>query len=276
MSKTGYIHSIDTFGSVDGPGVRFVIFMQGCMMRCRYCHNPDTWKLPEGINPSGNISGVCQTSNVISSEKPPAQISSKDIDFKTYSPEALLRQALRYKSYWRGGGGITVSGGEPLLQADFLCELFKLAKAQNVHTTLDTAGQPFTAAEPVFTTYKSLLENTDLVLLDLKHIDPEKHKLLTGHSNESILNFARFLNEIHKPMWIRHVLVPGVTDEEANLSGIRAFLDTLSNIEKVEILPYHTLGIYKWENLGIPYSLSEVRLPDDDDIKRAEKYLIRP
>lgn len=269
MSKTGYIHSIDTFGSVDGPGVRFVIFMQGCMMRCRYCHNPDTWKLPEEISSSGNALNVCQTSKICSG-------NSGNIDFETYSPEALLTKALRYRSYWKGGGGITVSGGEPLLQADFLCELFKLAKAKNVHTTLDTAGQPFTTDEPYFSTLKQLLQNTDLVILDLKHIDPEKHKLLTGHSNESILNFARYLDEIHKPMWIRHVLVPNVTDSEENLKGIRAFLDTLSNVQKVEILPYHTLGIYKWENLGIPYSLSDIRLPNDNDIKRAEEILIRP
>ena len=276
MNKTGYIHSIDTFGSVDGPGVRFVIFMQGCMMRCRYCHNPDTWKLPEGINPSGNISNVCQSSNEFPDKDDFGAGKPQNIDFKVYSPETLLRQALRYKSYWKGGGGITVSGGEPLLQADFLCELFRLAKAQNVHTTLDTAGQPFTIAGPFFSTLKSLIENTDLVILDIKCIDPERHRALTGHSNESILNFAKFLNEIHKPMWVRHVLVPGVTDDEENLRGIRKFLDTLSNVEKVEILPYHTLGIYKWENLGIPYSLSDVRLPDDNDIKRAESFLIRP
>ena len=276
MNKTGYIHSIDTFGSVDGPGVRFVIFMQGCMMRCKYCHNPDTWKLPEGINPPGNISNVCQSSNEFPDKDDFGANGLKNIDFKVYSPETLLRQALRYKSYWKGGGGITVSGGEPLLQADFLCELFRLAKAQNVHTTLDTAGQPFTTEGPFFSTLKTLIENTDLVILDIKCIDPERHRALTGHSNESILNFAKFLNEIHKPMWVRHVLVPGVTDDEENLRGIRKFLDTLSNVEKVEILPYHTLGIYKWENLGIPYSLSDVRLPDDNDIKRAESFLIRP
>ncbi len=269
MSTTGYVHSIDTFGSVDGPGVRFVAFMQGCMMRCRYCHNPDTWTLPEGISSSGNSLSVCQS-------LPKCSNNSENIDFKTYTAEELLRQALRYKSYWKGGGGITVSGGEPLLQAEFLSELFRLAKSKGVHTTLDTSGQPFTTDEPSFSKFKELLKYTDLVILDIKHIDSEKHKILTGHTNDSILNLARFLNEIHKPMWIRHVLVPGVTDDEANLMGIRAFLDTLSNVEKVEILPYHTLGMYKWENLGIPYSLSDVRLPDEKDIKRAENILIKP
>ena len=155
-----------------------------------------------------------------------------------------------------------------------ICEFFQLAKEQHIHTTLDTAGQPFTTAEPFFSRLTTLLEHTDLVILDLKHIDLEKHRLLTGHSNESILSFARFLDQIHKPMWVRHVLVPGITDAPANLHGIRAFLDTLSNVEKVEILPYHTLGIYKWETLGIPYSLSDIRIPDENDLKRANQILL--
>ena len=161
-----------------------------------------------------------------------------------------------------------------LFRSDFLCEFFQLAKEQHIHTTLDTAGQPFTTAEPFFSRLTTLLEHTDLVILDLKHIDPEKHRLLTGHSNESILSFARFLDQIHKPMWVRHVLVPGITDDPANLHGIRAFLDTLSNVEKVEILPYHTLGIYKWETLGIPYSLSGIRIPDENDLKQADQILL--
>ena len=204
---TGYIHSIDTFGSVDGPGVRFVVFMQGCLMRCRYCHNPDTWVLPKGLplpDASTRTSGASALSEGVS-------CPSKHTGSQEITPEALLRQALRYRSYWRGGGGITVSGGEPLLQADFLCEFFQLSKEQHIHTTLDTAGQPFTTAEPFFSRLTTLLEHTDLVILDLKHIDPEKHRLLTGHSNESILSFARFLDQIHKPMWVRHVLVPGIT-----------------------------------------------------------------
>ena len=213
----GRIHSYETFGSVDGPGVRFVVFMQGCRMRCVYCHNPDTWRIHAG------------------EEKSAAEV---------------LRMALRYRPYWGKEGGITVSGGEPLLQIDFMNELFRLAKENGVGTVLDTAGQPFTRENPFFSKLTDLMENTDLVMLDLKHIDPEKHRALTGHSNENILAFARYLNEIGKPMWIRHVLVPGVTDDNENLHGIRAFLDTLSNVKKVEVLPYHTLGIYKWESLG--------------------------
>ena len=264
---TGYIHSIDTFGSVDGPGVRFVVFMQGCLMRCRYCHNPDTWALPEGLSLPDATAVTHPLSENIS-------CPSKHTGPQEISPEVLLRQALRYRSYWRGGGGITVSGGEPLLQVEFLSELFQLANKQHIHTALDTAGQPFTTAEPFFSRLTTLLDHTDLVILDLKHIDPEKHRLLTGRSNESILSFARFLDQIHKPMWIRHVLVPGITDDPANLHGIRAFLDTLSNVEKVEILPYHTLGVYKWETLGIPYSLSDIRLPGENDLQQANQILL--
>ena len=241
MSQTGYVHSLETFGLVDGPGVRFIVFLQGCQLRCRYCHNPETWQCGVG---------------------------------QPWTADKLFQRAYRYHNYWKNNGGITVSGGEPLLQADFLCELFQLAKEQHIHTTLDTAGQPFTTAEPFFSHLTTLLEHTDLVILDLKHIDPEKHRLLTGHSNESILSFARFFDQIHKPLWIRHVLVPGITDDPANLHGIRAFLDTLSNVEKVEILPYHTLGIYKWETLGIPYSLSDIRIPDENDLKRASQILL--
>ena len=237
----GLVHSLESFGSVDGPGVRFVVFLQGCALRCKYCHNPETWSAEGGTE---------------------------------WSPEKLFQHVWRYRNYWGKKGGITVSGGEPLLQADFLCEFFQLAKEQHIHTTLDTAGQPFTTAEPFFSRLTTLLEHTDLVILDLKHIDPEKHRLLAGHSNESILSFARFLDQIHKPMWVRHVLVPGITDAPANLHGIRAFLDTLSNVEKVEILPYHTLGIYKWETLGIPYSLSDIRIPDENDLKRANQILL--
>ena len=189
------------------------------------------------------------------------------------TPSALIRQALRYKRYWGKEGGITVSGGEPLLQIDFMNELFRLAKENGVGTVLDTAGQPFTREDPFFSKFTDLMENTDLVMLDLKHIDPEKHRALTGHSNENILAFARYLNEIGKPMWIRHVLVPGVTDDNENLHGIRAFLDTLSNVKKVEVLPYHTLGIYKWESLGIPYTLKDVDPPTAESVKRAEEIL---
>ena len=235
METTGYIHSIDSFGSVDGPGVRFVTFLQGCHMRCRYCHNPDTWKLANTNAVSDHqLSGNLDPANAAENTISDSAASSSVCNYKEMTPSALIRQALRYKRYWGKEGGLTVSGGEPLLQLDFMVELFRLAKENGVGTVLDTAGQPFTREEPFFSKLNALMENTDLVMLDLKHIDPEKHRSLTGHTNENILAFARYLNEIGKPMWIRHVLVPGVTDDEENLHGIRAFLDTLSNVKKVE------------------------------------------
>lgn len=276
METTGYIHSIDSFGSVDGPGVRFVTFLQGCHMRCRYCHNPDTWKLAnaDAVSEQQISENAAQAhANTVQNTASDSAAPSSVCNYKEMTPSALIRQALRYKRYWGKEGGITVSGGEPLLQIDFMNELFRLAKENGVGTVLDTAGQPFTRENPFFSKLTDLMENTDLVMLDLKHIDPEKHRALTGHTNENILAFARYLNEIGKPMWIRHVLVPGVTDDNENLHGIRAFLDTLSNVKKVEVLPYHTLGIYKWESLGIPYTLKDVDPPTADTVKRAEEIL---
>ena len=250
METTGYIHSIDSFGSVDGPGVRFVTFLQGCHMRCRYCHNPDTWKLAnaDAVSEQPISENAAQAhANTVQNTASDSAAPSSVCNYKEMTPSALIRQALRYKRYWGKEGGITVSGGEPLLQIDFMNELFRLTKENGVGTVLDTAGQPFTREE--------------------------KHRALTGHTNENILDFARYLNEIGKPMWIRHVLVPGVTDDDENLYGIRAFLDTLSNVKKVEVLPYHTLGIYKWESLGIPYTLKDVDPPTAESVKRAEEIL---
>lgn len=245
-------------------------------MRCRYCHNPDTWKLANvaAVSEQQISENAAQAhANTVQNAASDSAAPSSVCNYKEMTPSALIRQALRYKRYWGKEGGITVSGGEPLLQIDFMNELFRLAKENGVGTVLDTAGQPFTREDPFFSKLTDLMENTDLVMLDLKHIDPEKHRALTGHTNENILAFARYLNEIGKPMWIRHVLVPGVTDDNENLHGIRAFLDTLSNVKKVEVLPYHTLGIYKWESLGIPYTLKDVDPPTAESVKRAEEIL---
>ena len=236
----GRIHSYETFGSVDGPGVRFVVFMQGCRMRCVYCHNPDTWRIHAG------------------EEKSAAEV---------------LRMALRYRPYWGKEGGITVSGGEPLLQIDFMNELFRLAKENGVGTVLDTAGQPFTREEPFFSKFNELLKYTDLVMLDIKHIDDEEHKKLTGHTNKNILDCARYLSDQGIKMWIRHVLVPGITDKDEYLIRTREFIDTLKTVTKVEVLPYHTLGAYKWKELGIPYKLEGVEPPTEDRIQNAKKIL---
>lgn len=226
MSKHfGAIHSVETFGSVDGPGVRYVIFLQGCKMRCRFCHNPDTWHIS---------------------------------DQNMQSCEAVLAKALRYRSYWGTSGGITISGGEPLLQLDFLLELCTAAKAQNIHITVDTSAQPF-CDDPLFLKrFDQLLKVTDLFLLDIKHIDDTFHKRLTGHSNQNILAMARYLSDHHQPMWIRHVLLPTDDYNDEQLYALRHFIDTLHTVEKVEVLPYHTLGVYKWKELGIPYTLDDI------------------
>ena len=232
----GAIHSIETFGLVDGPGVRYVIFMQGCHMRCKFCHNADTWKV-----------------------KGPDQ-----------SAESVLKKALRYRPYWKENGGITVSGGEPLLQIDFLIELFTQAKKEGVHTTLDTCGQPFTFEEPFFSKFKQLMKVTDLVLLDIKHIDEKAHKELTGHTNQNILELAKYLSDIQKPVWIRHVLVPTI---EVYLKRLHQFVAQLKNVERVEVLPYHTLGAYKWKELGLEYPLEGIPTPSDQQLQIANTIL---
>lgn len=236
----GYVHSLESFGSVDGPGVRYVIFLSGCNMRCQFCHNPDTWKMEGGSR---------------------------------MTPSDLLSKALRYRSYWGGKGGITVSGGEPLLQIDFLTELFRLAKEAGVHTALDTSGAPYTREEPWHTKWQELMKYTDLVLLDIKQIDEAAHRKLTGRTNANILQMAQDLSEMGKPVWIRHVLVPGGSDRDDYLHRLADFIHTLKNVERVEVLPYHTLGVFKWEQLGIPYPLEGVRPPSPERIQNAREIL---
>ena len=234
------VHSVESFGSVDGPGIRFVIFLKGCAMRCQYCHNPDTWD-----RAGGNLRSV----------------------------DDVLTQALRYRSYWGEKGGITVSGGEALLQIQPLTELFHKAKNLGINTCLDTSAQPFSRKDGRFSAFEALMKYTDLVLLDIKHIDNDAHKRLTGWENENILDCARYLSDIHKPVWIRHVLVPGINDDDESLHRLRSFIDTLSNVERVEVLPYHDLGVYKWEQLGIPYKLTDVKSPTEESVLHARKIL---
>ena len=208
----GHIHSTESFGAADGPGVRFIVFMQGCHMRCRYCHNPDTWKMDGGDE---------------------------------VTADEILKRALRFKPYWGKDGGITISGGEPLLQIDFVIELFKKAKELGINTCIDTAGNPFTKEEPFFSKFEELMKYTDLLLLDLKEINPTRHKDLTGFDNSNIIEMAKYLSEINKPVWIRHVLVPEHSDFDEDLDALGDFIDTLSDVDRVEILPYHTLGKFK-------------------------------
>lgn len=234
----GHIHSTESFGAADGPGVRFIVFMQGCHMRCRYCHNPDTWKMDGGDE---------------------------------VTADEILKRALRFKPYWGKDGGITISGGEPLLQIDFVIELFKKAKELGINTCIDTAGNPFTKEEPFFSKFEELMKYTDLLLLDLKEINPARHKDLTGFDNSNIIEMAKYLSEINKPIWIRHVLVPEHSDFDEDLDALGDFIDTLSNVDRVEILPYHTLGKFKWENLGITYTLESISPPSAERIENAKQ-----
>ena len=232
----GKIHSIETFGTIDGPGIRFVVFMQGCTLKCKYCHNRDTWELHSGIK---------------------------------YSVDEVVKKALRSKPYIQNSnGGVTVSGGEPLLQADFVVQLFKELKKNGFHTCLDTSG-----SIKITPKVEELLSYTDLVLLDIKHIDNQKCIDLTGTPNINTLEFAKYLNSHNIPVWIRQVLVPGITDDAEDLQKLRAFLDTLDNVEKIEILPYHDMGKFKWEEFGDTYPLKDIPLPTNEDITKAKKIL---
>ncbi|MDE5856676.1 MAG: pyruvate formate lyase-activating protein [Anaeroplasmataceae bacterium] len=235
------IHSLESFGTVDGPGIRFVIFFKGCPLRCQYCHNPDTW-----TQDNANL----------------------------YSVDELIEEILKYQSYFGEDGGVTASGGEPLLQIDFIIELFKRLKKLNIHTACDTSGITFNKEDKEsLSRHLKLLEVTDLFLLDIKHIDNEEHKKLTRVGNQNILDFARFLSEHKKKMWIRHVIVPGITLNEKYLRELRSFIDTLDCVEKVEALPYHTMGKVKYQNLGIEYPLENVEPPTQEEMEFARKIL---
>lgn len=238
---TGNIHSIETFGTVDGPGIRFVLFLKGCPLRCKYCHNPDTWRYDA---------------------------------VKMASSDYITKMVLKYRNYYKDNGGITISGGEPLLQIDFVIELFKKLKEHDINTCIDTSGCLFDKNnEELMKKYDELIKYTDLVLLDIKHIDDEQHIELTGKTNQNTLDFAKYLSENNKKMWIRHVLIPEITDHDEYLIKLRTFIDTLESVEKVEVLPYHTLGVYKYENLRIEYKLKDINPPTNDRIENAIKIL---
>ena len=236
----GRISTTESFGSVDGPGIRFIVFVQGCRYRCQYCHNPETWEREGGYEATA---------------------------------EEIFRQAWRYRPYWKRTGGITVSGGEPLLQLEFVTELFRIAKEKSVNTVIDTAGEPFTYDEPFFSAFETLLPLSDLFLLDLKQIDDAKHRALTGTSNESALALARFLSERGKRMWIRHVLVPGWTTGEEDLGRLSEFIAGLKTVDRVEVLPYHAMARHKYEELHLPYRLGDTPAPTVEEIASAEEIL---
>lgn len=238
----GRIHSLESFGTVDGPGTRFVVFVQGCPMRCAYCHNPDTWEMNGGT---------------------------------LMEPSYIIEQYERNKPFYANGGGLTVTGGEPLMQVDFLIELFTLAKEKNIHTCIDSSGIAFNRNNASFVEkLDKLMTLTDLVMLDIKHIDPEKHKELTSQPNEPILDFAKYLNEKNVDMWIRHVVVPGITDDEKYLFDLGYFIGQFTNLKALDVLPYHTMGESKYEKLGIPYKLKGVPPMDKNKVVEKKKAII--
>ena len=237
----GYIHSKETFGTVDGPGIRYVLFMQGCPMRCLYCHNPDTWKLSGG---------------------------------EAITVDDVLREDEKNRPFY-SNCGITVSGGEPLLQIDFILALFSEAKARGIHTCIDTSGITFTESEKEYRKkLDSLMEYTDLVMLDIKHIDSESHKSLTSKDNTNILAFAKYLEEKNVPLWVRHVVVEGYTDDETSLFELGRFIGGLKNLKALDVLPYHTLGVNKYEQMGLEYKLHGIEPLSQQKALKAKEIIL--
>ena len=237
----GFVHSTESFGTVDGPGVRFVVFLQGCPMRCQYCHNPDTWKMNTGA---------------------------------VRSAQSLIRDYERNAAFY-SKGGITVTGGEALMQIDFVLELFRLAKEKKIHTCLDTSGITYHPGKSSYNEkLDALMEVTDLVMLDIKHIDPEGHKILTGHDNAGILAFAKYLEQKQIDVWIRHVVVPGITDDEGQLTRLGTFIGSLSNVKALDVLPYHIMGVTKYEQLDIPYPLKGIPAATKEQAAKAKKTIL--
>lgn len=234
----GYIHSIETFGTVDGPGVRLVVFTQGCPMRCLYCHNPDSWEINKG---------------------------------QKMTADEILSEYDKNKSFYKTGG-ITVTGGEPLVQIDFVTELLKKAKNKNIHTCIDTSGITF--SESSIEKFDILMNYTDLVMLDIKHIDPEEHIKLTSQKQDNIISFARYLDEKNIPVWIRHVVVPGITDNEQYLYKLGRFIGSLKNVKALDVLPYHNMGVSKYEKLGLEYPLKDIEPMDKSKAVECKKIIL--
>jgi pyruvate formate lyase activating enzyme len=237
--KKGYIHSVETCGTVDGPGLRYVAFFQGCVLRCKYCHNPDTWKIRGGTE---------------------------------MTADELLSDALKYKSYMKfGGGGFTASGGEPLLQKEFIAELFSRLKSHGIHTAFDTSGNA--GAFKSLSDFDELFSCTDLALLDIKATRPDKYRGLTGAEIHPALEFAEYLNKKKIPVWIRYVIIPGLTDAAEDTEALAEYLKRFSNIQRVELLPFHKAGEYKWEAMKLAYMLKDTSAPDEKNVRLLKKAL---
>ena len=239
---TGYIHSKESFGTVDGPGIRYVLFMQGCPLRCIYCHNPDTWQVGSGT---------------------------------PITVDEVIEEFNKNKPFYKKGG-ITVTGGEPLLQIDFLTELFKRARSENIHTCIDTSGIVYNPQNKDLTEkLDELLNYTDLVMLDIKHIDTKKHKDITGAGNENILGFAKHLEKANIPLWVRHIIIEGYTDKPEDLIALGEFIGKLKNLKALDVLPYHTMGVGKYKELGISYPLEGMEALPVSKAVESKKYILQ-
>ena len=239
---TGYIHSKESFGTVDGPGIRYVLFMQGCPLRCIYCHNPDTWQVGSGT---------------------------------PITVDEVIEEFNKNKPFYKKGG-ITVTGGEPLLQIDFLTELFKRARSENIHTCIDTSGIVYNPQNKELTEkLDELLNYTDLVMLDIKHIDTKRHKNITGAGNENILGFAKHLEKANIPLWVRHIIIEGYTDKPEDLIALGEFIGKLKNLKALDVLPYHTMGVGKYTELGISYPLEGMEALPVSKAVESKKYILQ-
>lgn len=238
---TGYIHSKESFGTVDGPGIRYVLFMQGCPMRCLYCHNPDTWDMRGG---------------------------------EEITAEEVIAEVEKNRAFY-SKGGITVTGGEPLMQTEFVTELFRLARELGIHTCIDTSGITYSSSNREYLAkLDELMKYTDLVMLDIKHIDSASHKGLTGHTNENILLFAKYLEARGIPLWVRHVVIEGYTDDEVWLRALGRFIGGLRNLRALDVLPYHTMGKDKYRELGLKYPLEGVPALDKSRAEWAKQIIL--
>ncbi len=242
MALKGRIHSLESFGTVDGPGTRFVVFFQGCPMRCKYCHNPDTWPLDGGTE---------------------------------MTVDEIITQYKRNESFYENKGGLTTTGGEPMMQLDFLIELYEECHKRGIHTCLDTSGIAFNPdSETNVEKVTRLLKSTDLIMLDIKHIDPELHYDLCKQKNSNILKFAQFASDQGVEIWIRHVIVPGLTDDPVYLEKLGYFIGGLKTLKALDALPYHTMGEVKYEKIGMEYPLKGVPAMDQSTLLEKKKFIL--
>ncbi len=304
----GYVHSLQSMGAVDGPGIRFCVFLQGCPLRCMYCHNPDTWLVSSSGALTTNISGqetnkseICESGNEFDACKSNTNENGAH-EFERrlgtpYTAEELVTKILRYKPYFANGGGVTVSGGEPLMQAEFVTELFTLLHENGVHTCLDTSGnfpedirdfsEPIKCSHevtkatgqlydinPIYTKYKNLLSVTDLVICDIKFTTEKEYREYTGGSLEKVRSFLDLVTDCSVTLWVRHVVVPGYTDSEEEVGKMAEIARSYPTCEKIELLPFHKLCIPKYEALGIPFRCADVPVCDKETINRLEQLLL--